>query len=112
MVHVKRHPYHFYIGRRNARAGLQGSRLGNPWTDSHPYPHGDNIAGFRETFYSRPDLQAYAREQYAKHQALHPGEPFKIACWCAPARCHGDVIKEYLESLDPPHTASPEAHPA
>lgn len=39
-----------------------------------------------------------------QHQRLMAGEmvsaPIRLGCWCAPQRCHGDVIKRWLERTE------------
>lgn len=86
VVHCKRERYDVYIGRP--------SPFGNPF----PVPSKDydrdadpeNILGRYEAYVrSRPDLMA----------AL-PGLRGKVlGCWCAPKRCHGDVLLKLIEEV-------------
>jgi hypothetical protein len=79
VVHCKREKFDVYIGR--------GSKWGNPIRlpsktyDREADP--ENILGRYEAHVrSQPDLMA----------AL-PGLAGKtLGCWCAPKRCHGDVL--------------------
>ncbi|RLF67201.1 MAG: hypothetical protein DRN26_02900 [Thermoplasmata archaeon] len=89
-------PYKIYIGRP--------SILGNPFS-VRKYGRSKCIQLFREMLLaalraSNPTphqlrLQREIerlREIYQKHGTL------LLECWCAPSACHGDVIKEILES--------------
>jgi hypothetical protein len=94
VVHCQRSSYDLYIGRPMPRFRLAGSPLGNLFRGP------DAIARFREHFESRPDLQEYAQQKLQEHRTVHPGEPFRIACWCkkrGDEPCHGDVVKAFLE---------------
>lgn len=93
-------PNDVYIGR--------GSPFGNP------YSHMDNtkaehkvstreeaIAKYREWFeharLNEPVLAAMLNEMKRAHLE---GHDLNLVCYCAPARCHGEVIKEYLEEYE------------
>ncbi|MFA5618376.1 MAG: DUF4326 domain-containing protein [Syntrophorhabdaceae bacterium] len=80
-------PGDIYIGRRFGK--YSQSPFANPFKIG---VHGDRdavIAKYRDYFVSTglvnrlPDL-------------LDQGTTIRLGCWCAPAPCHGDVLKEYL----------------
>jgi len=79
-------PYDVYIGRAVPRRGLKASPFANPFKIG---PDGDRdkvIAKYRVYVLSRPDLlEALADINYAR-----------LGCWCAPERCHGDVLAELI----------------
>ena len=83
VVHCKREKFDVYIGRP--------SKWGNPY----PAPKGyDRVADperilerYEEHVRSRPDLMAALPELRGK----------VLGCWCAPQRCHGDVLVRMAE---------------
>ena len=91
-------PNVFYIGR--------GSVLGNPWThikDKKTLAKFvvkdrdtaiDNYDHYFDVMYGHDvNFTKAVDEIYEKYKA---GEDVYIGCWCAPLRCHGDVIAEKL----------------
>lgn len=88
VVHCKKEPYDVYIGRP--------SKWGNPF--SH-LSGDDGLAKFKVAtrakaieFYERwiqtqPELMAALPELRGKI----------LGCWCAPKRCHGEVLKRLAE---------------
>lgn len=89
VVHCKRERYDVYIGR------------GGPWGNPFPVPSKDydrerdpaNILGRYEAHVrARPDLMAKLVDLEGK----------TLGCWCAPKRCHGDVLARMVaEVLEP-----------
>lgn len=47
------------------------------------------------TFGAQMDL---AKLELPKRPSLEPLRGFRLACWCAPLPCHGEVILEWLDS--------------
>ena len=41
----------------------------------------------------------YYKAVMEMHRRMQRGEHLFLACYCAPLACHGDIIKEYLDSL-------------
>lgn len=75
-------PYDVYIGR--------GSIWGNPFRltpGSGDEARACVIAQYEEYLLNRPDLMA----QLPSLRGL------RLACFCAPKLCHGDVLKKYAE---------------
>lgn len=70
-----------YIGR--------GSPYGNPFKIGEDGTRQEAIAKYRDYMYS--DRTYLAQLKALKDKTL--------CCFCKPLACHGDVIKEYLDSL-------------
>jgi len=67
--------------------------FGNPYLIGKHGSRKDVIARHKRYFYNRLK-DALFRE------AVESLAGKTLACWCTPLLCHGDVIIEYLESLD------------
>lgn len=79
--------YDIYIGR------------GTPWGNPFAISHGDGpdraevIEKYREFFYKKIDEDKSFKNGILSMRGL------RLACFCKPQACHGDVIAEYLDSL-------------
>ena len=67
-----------YIGRP--------SIWGNPFAIGKDGSRDEVIAQYEAWLVRQPDLMARLGELQGKH----------LVCWCAPARCHGDVLKRLV----------------
>ena len=78
VVHCKRESYDVYIGRP--------SKWGNPFPIPKFYDREldpDRILARYEAYlHTQPDLMAALPELRGK----------VLGCWCAPKRCHGDIL--------------------
>ena len=85
VVHCKREPYDVYIGRP--------SKWGNPYKLAAKATDDERdhcIALYRRYLVQRTDLaQAAVRELRGK----------RLGCYCAPKRCHGDVLAEFADKF-------------
>lgn len=85
IVHCKREKYDVYIGR----PGI----LGNPFTIGKDGTRDEVIEKF----------EAYARHRIARDEefkaAIKMCHGQTLGCWCAPQRCHGDVIEKLALEL-------------
>jgi hypothetical protein len=87
IVHCQRDAYDIYIGRgRCPRFGRPG-QWGNPFRVNVDGDRDEVIGRYREWLWAevgagRVDLAALA--------SLH-GK--RLGCWCAPRRCHGEVLE-------------------
>lgn len=82
VVHCKRSRYDVYIGRP--------SKFGNPF----PLRAGES----RDAAIEKYRAWLMAPEQSALRAAVRTELRDKvIACWCAPKRCHGDVLAEVAD---------------
>ena len=81
-------PYDVYIGRANGRYRLQRSIWHNPFKIGKDGNREEVIEKYeRYLLEERPDLVERLPELRGKG----------LACWCAPERCHGDVLLRLAE---------------
>ena len=71
-----------YIGRRSIRYGLPESIWHNPFVIGKDGTRGEVIAKFEAYILAKPELLAQ----------LHTLKGKRLACWCKPLACHGDVL--------------------
>lgn len=82
--------YDIYIGR------------GTPWGNPYAIGHGDGpdraevIERYKEFFSEKMSSDESFKNGILAMRGL------RLACFCKPAACHGDVIAEYLDSLPDP----------
>ena len=100
VVNLRRESYDVYIGRPGKK---QPGLLGNPIVRNQYCPvcaevhrgRGATLDCFERYFAERiasdPAYKALVLQARGK----------KLGCFCAPRRCHGDVIAAYLNSLEP-----------
>lgn len=88
MVHNLRDEFDVYIGRDVTEHGIRGSKWGNPFimADESDAERERVIDAYRDWITSQPELMASLEELRGK----------RLGCWCAPRRCHGDVLVELL----------------
>ena len=88
-----KYPSRTYIGR--------GSPLGNPFPMANESERDDVIAKYSDWLQAAiarrepkvvNELNAIWREAKA-------GKPVHLECFCAPRKCHGDVIKAVIENV-------------
>ena len=91
VVNIKLHRYDVYIGR--AGKGEDGY-FGNPFRRAPGEPHGVTLEKFREWFHNRLETDPVYRER------IHALKGKTLGCFCKPHPCHGDIIAEYLNSLE------------
>lgn len=77
VVHCKKSAYDVYIGRP--------SIWGNPFTIGKDGDRDTVIRKYREWIATRPDLIERAKKELRGK---------RLACWCRPQECHGDVLAE------------------
>ena len=73
--------------RANLRKGLKASVWVNPFQIGRDGTRNEVIAKYRAYLQTRPDLLGRLDELRGK----------RLACWCAPESCHGDVLAELAE---------------
>ena len=89
VVNLYAEPYDVYIGRK--RKG--GTNLGNPFEIGKDGTRTEVIEKYKSYFYERLGQEpAFKRE-------IEALQGKRLGCFCKPSACHGDVIKEYLDSL-------------
>ena len=79
VVHCKKQKFDIYIGRP--------SKWGNPFVIGFDGDRETVIEKYREWLLKQPELVADLAELRGK----------VLGCWCAPQRCHGDVLSELAE---------------
>jgi hypothetical protein len=78
-----------YIGRP--------SILGNPFILGVDGTRTEVIAKYEVYFYEQLEINEKFRLAVERLIELARTGDLKIACWCSPMHCHGDVIKKYIE---------------
>jgi RNA recognition motif-containing protein len=81
VVHCKKSNYDVYIGRP--------SDWGNPFVIGKDGDRDDVIQKYRNWIMRQPDLLARAKKELRGQ---------RIACWCKPEACHGDVLAEIADA--------------
>ena len=82
-------PHEVYIGR-HTRNGWRKSKWANPFKLSRDSDRDLVIAMYRRWLQQQPDLLAALPELRGKD----------LVCWCAPEKCHGDVLLELANASD------------
>ena len=81
-----------YIGRP--------SPLGNPYVIGEHGTRDEVIAKYEVWLRKEYLTNSYVIAAVNKLIALNAaGGDVALCCWCAPAKCHGDVIKKFVEEL-------------
>lgn len=90
VVHNRRDDFDVYIGREVAEHGLAASKWGNPFVmaDESDIERDRALAAYRDWVVQQPELMGSLEELRGK----------RLGCWCAPKRCHGNVLVELLDS--------------
>jgi hypothetical protein len=82
VCHCKCSSYDVYIGRGpDPLTGIEG-KWGNPFQIGKDGTRREVIEKYREWIVKQPELMAALPELKGK----------RLACWCRPAACHGDVL--------------------
>lgn len=81
VVHCKKSNYDVYIGRP--------SDWGNPFVIGKDGDRADVIRKYRNWIMRQPDLLARVKKELQGQ---------RIACWCKPEACHGDVLAEIADA--------------
>jgi len=87
-----------YIGRKNAYYNLKASPLNNPYAVRHNRTLAESLQLYKAWI-----LQMYSLKKGSVYDELirlaqleKKGVDFKLACWCKPNDCHGDIIKQII----------------
>lgn len=75
VVHCKRQPHDVYIGRP--------SKWGNPFRLNDESERDVVLSKYSEWLKTQPELVAAAKKELRGKV---------LGCWCAPRKCHGDVL--------------------
>jgi hypothetical protein len=91
VVNLYKEPYDIYIGRPGK--GVSGY-FGNPILLRPGDSRGSTLDRFREYFFTRLEQDP----QFKAHIMTLKGKT--LGCFCKPNACHGDIIAEYLNSME------------
>lgn len=103
-----------YIGRANRKLGLPGSRFANPFPITEQDDRDAVVAKYGQW------LWAQLKAGTITEAHLLELEGKDLVCYCAPKRCHGDVLKNAVAwarlradgKLPPPNEAPVDRSPA
>jgi len=87
-----------YIGRKNSRYGVEASPLANVFSIKSEKQRDSSIENYTGYLFQQyASGQGPVYEELMRLATLHKqGVYIKLACWCAPKACHGDVIKKIV----------------
>ena len=90
-----------YIGRYNSSYNLEASPLANRYRTAQYGDLDTVLKKYKEWIFSVYICkQGEAYEELMRLIKLYKeGRNIKLACWCKPNRCHGDIIKQVVEFL-------------
>jgi len=90
VVHNLHDEFDVYIGRAVPESGREASKWGNPFVleEDTDAERERVLAIYRAWIVDQPDLMSSLEELRGK----------RLGCWCAPKKCHGDVLVELLET--------------
>ena len=77
-----------YVGRANPRRGLAESAFANPYKIGQDGNRAEVIEKYRSWLLGRQELVL----------KLHELRGRRLACWCKPEPCHGDVLVELVDA--------------
>jgi hypothetical protein len=77
-----------YIGRRNNRKKLPESIWHNPFVIGKDGTREEVLAKYEAYILAQPELLAQ----------LHTLKGKRLACWCKPEACHGDVLAKLADT--------------
>lgn len=79
-----------YIGR--------GSKWGNPYTHMKGKTKAQFLVSSREE--SVEKYEEWIRQQPNLLSSLHELKFKRLGCFCAPAKCHGDILVKLVEEME------------
>lgn len=102
VVNIKNHiptEYDFYIGRPTVLGNIYSHKK-QSIADILVENRDIAIDKYKEYFYERIgcDDRDFIDELDKLYHFYKEHGKLNLCCWCAPKKCHGDVIKEYLEN--------------
>jgi hypothetical protein len=81
-----------YIGRP--------SPLGNPFVIGRDGDREEVIRKYRDFLRTAIHNDARIKAEFERLQELNKKGDVVVICWCAPSKCHGDILKELIEGKD------------
>ena len=89
-----------YIGRGNKHN--KGSVLGNPFKMKHEGDRDRVVHQYHqwlEQHFQQDPNGLVCQEVHRIANQVKRGRNVNLVCWCAPKRCHGDIVKAKVEEL-------------
>ena len=81
-----------YIGRPSA--------LGNPFVIGRDGDREEVIRKYRDFLNTAIHDDERIKAEFERLEELNKKGDVILICWCAPSKCHGEIIKEIIESRD------------
>lgn len=89
VIHVRdMQPGDIYIGRAVPRRGLKASKWANPFKVGKDGTRAQVLNKYAGYVMAQPRLMRSLSEIRGK----------RLACWCAPDSCHGDVLADLVDA--------------
>lgn len=88
-----------YIGRLNKTYNLLDSPLANPFNIGKKFTRETSLFNYKHwllNVYSKGEGRPYD-ELIRIFNLYKINKNINLVCWCAPEKCHGDIIKQVLE---------------
>lgn len=82
--------YDVYIGR--------GSKWGNPYTHMKGKTKAQFFVGSRDEAVEK--YEEWIKQQPDLLSSLHELKNKRLGCYCAPSRCHGDILVKLVEEME------------
>lgn len=86
-----------YVARQCA--DFAGSVLGNPFKRQKGQAPGSTLDNYRAWLRTEYGKGGAVRQELERLADLAEQGNLVLGCWCKPAPCHGDVIKEAVEGI-------------
>jgi len=92
VVNIHKEPFDVYIGRRGRG---QDGYFGNPFRIRHGSSREDAVKRFEGDFADRIEKDA----EFKRRILALKGK--RLGCFCKPKACHGDVVADWLNKMEP-----------
>lgn len=97
VVHCQRSPYDVYIGRDNPRLGLRDIGFSNRYSHK-PMSRAEFRVATRDEAVERFQSDTLADLEFMERIRRELKGKI-LGCWCAPKRCHGEVLAAIANGL-------------
>lgn len=99
MKDVKMGPMDVYIGRYNKGRKLKESVLANPNPLESESERDSNLTKYKLWLWGKMQTFCFSAEydELIRIGRLSNEGAVTLWCWCAPKKCHGDIIKAAIE---------------
>jgi hypothetical protein len=89
-----------YIGRKNEGRGLSKSPLANPYRIGKDGDRDEVIRKYTSWLYKQTQSDTPARRELSRlARERKAGRDVRLLCFCSPKKCHGDVIREVVDTM-------------